>query len=195
MSRGGVTSRVPAPTIGAMNRRTAWLVALATLAACATAPGPRVHVEADATAPFATYRTFAFQYPLGVDAGGYEPAIGRYLKAAARRELESKGLRYDESAPDVRVNFNARLSENSPMGAGAGSYYSYRHGYYSAWSAYPPMEAPQSVGTINIDIVDVKRSQLVWEGTVVTAVTDKMLTELQPAVDQAMAAVFAKYPR
>jgi uncharacterized protein YijF (DUF1287 family) len=57
------------------------------------------------------------------------------------------------------------------------------------------MEAPQSVGTINIDIVDVKRSQLVWEGTVVTAVTDKMLTELQPAVDQAMAAVFAKYPR
>jgi hypothetical protein len=164
------------------------------LLAAACASGPQVRVESDATAPFSTYRTFAFQSPLGTDGGSPEHAVSRYLKAATRRELEARGIRYDEAAPDLRVNFNARLSETGPSTAGAGSYYSYRHGYYSAWSAYPSLEAPQTVGTVNIDIVDVKRRQLVWEAIVTGAVTDKTLTDLQPAVDRAVTAAFARFP-
>ena len=170
------------------------LAALVVLAGCATSPGPEVRVEFDKDAPFERYRTFAFQTPLGTGDG----AVTRYLTAATRRELEARGLRYDESKPDLRVNFNGRLSERhgAPLSGPPGGYYSYRQGHYAAWSGYPALEAaPHTVGTINIDLVDTARSQLAWEGVVTGVVTDTMLTELQPAVDRAVAAAFARYPR
>jgi hypothetical protein len=166
---------------------------LIALAACASA-GPEVRVEFDQDAPFERYRTFAFQTPLGTGDG----ATTRYLTAATRRELEARGLRLDESKPDLRVNFNGRLSEHqgAPLSAAPGGYYSYRQGQYASWSGYPALEAvPYTVGTINIDLIDTARNQLVWEGVVTGVVTDKMLVELQPAVDRAVAAAFARYPR
>jgi len=171
------------------------VAALLSLAGCAsTGAGPEVRVEFDKSAPFESYRTFAFQSPLGTGEG----LATRYLQAATRRELEAKGLRYVESMPDLRVNFNGRLSERhgAPLSGPPGGYYSYRQGHYAAWSGYPALEAaPYTVGTVNIDLIDAARSQLVWEGVVTTVVTDKMLTELQPAIDGAVAAAFARYPR
>jgi len=165
------------------------------LVACASPAGPGVRVEFDRDAPFERYRTFAFQNPLGTGDG----AVTRYLQAATRRELEARGLRYDEASPDLRVNFNGRLSEqhgapHAPVAPG--SYYSYRQGNYAAWSGYPMLETvPYTVGTINIDLIDTARRQLVWEGVVSGVVTDKMLTELQPSVDRSVSAAFAQYPR
>jgi hypothetical protein len=167
--------------------------ALLVLAGCASA-GPEVRVEIDKDASFERYRTFAFQTPLGTGEG----PVTRYLQAATRRELEARGLRYEEASPDLRVNFNGRLSERhgAPLAGPPGGYYSYRQGNYAAWSGYPALEAaPYTVGTLNIDLVDAARRQLVWEGIVTGVVTDKMLTELQQAIDRAVAAAFAQYPR
>jgi len=163
-------------------------------AACATSGGPEVRVEFDKDAPFERYRTFAFQSPLGTGEG----AVTRYLTSATRRELEARGLRFDEKSPDVRVNFNGRLSERhgAPLSGPPGGYYSYRQGHYAAWSGYPALEAaPYTLGTVNIDLIDTARNQLVWEGVVTGVVSDKVLAELQPAVDRAVAAAFARYPR
>lgn len=175
------------------------LLATGALALGGCASGPDVRVQYDKAASFDSYRTFAFATPLGTESAGY-PSLSRYLTASARRELESRGMRYDEQSPDVRVNFNARLAEKVSGAAPApiaGGYYGYRRGSYSAWSGYPWADTAMSYteGTLNVDIVDTKRKQLVWESVVVGVVTEVGVTNLQDSVDNAVKAAFAQYPR
>ena len=175
-------------------------VAAAALALGACASGPDVRVEYDKSAAFDRYNTFAFEAPLGTDRSGYQGAVSRYLTASARRELEARGMRYDDKSPDVRVNFSARLTEKLSVAAPApiaGGYYGYRRGYYSTWSGYawsdPAMQYTE--GTLNVDVVDVARKQLVWESVVAGVVTEAKLADLQSSIDEAVKAAFAKYPR
>ena len=75
-------------------------VVLATLAivACAT-QGAKIRSNRDAAVDFSQYRSFAFVSPLGTDRANYESLVSRALKAAARQELEARGLvrlRYGE---------------------------------------------------------------------------------------------------
>ena len=175
------------------------LLAAGALALGACASGPDVRVQYDREAPFDSYRTFAFESPLGTDRTGYG-TISRHLAAAARRELEAKGMRYDDASPDVRVNFSARLAEKTSGSSPApiaGGYYGYRRGSYSAWSGYPWSDTAMTYteGTLNIDIVDTRRKQLVWEGVVMGVVGEAGVTHMQESVDNAVKAAFAQYPR
>ena len=49
-------------------------------------------------------------------------------------------------------------------------------------------------GTINIDMVDAQRKQLVWEGVAVGRVTKKTQEDRQAALRGAVTEIFAKYP-
>ena len=173
--------------------------ALLTLAGCST--GPVVRAEYDKSVDFSQYKTFGFFSPLGTDRSGYETVVSQYLKAASRRELEARGLRYDEAAPQLRINFNARLSEQlrttSMPGPSFGmGYYGYRGGFYSAWPmySYDTITTSYTEGTLNIDVVDAARKQLVWEGVAVGNVNDTSAESIRPKIEQAVAAAFAKYP-
>jgi hypothetical protein len=174
-------------------------VLLLMLGACAS--GPAVRAEYDPAVDFSQYKSFGFFSPLGTDRSGYETVVSQYLKAATRRELEARGLRYDESAPQLKLNFNAKLSDKlrttTMPAAGAGfGYYGYRGGFYSAWPMYPVETTTSSYteGTLNIDVVDATRRQLVWEGVAVGTVTETSAESIRPKVDQAVAAVFLKFP-
>lgn len=119
--------------------RATWLAAaaVALVAGCATAPEVRTFAEPGVD--LATYRTFAFFSPLGTDRSGYQTIVSQRLKAAARRELQARGLRFDEAAPQLLVNFNATLAQRvqvrsyPAMGWG---YYGYRWGFYGGWPMY-----------------------------------------------------------
>jgi hypothetical protein len=179
------------------------LAALGALAGCATAPD--VRVDYDRSTDFTRYKTFAFANPLGTDRGGYQSLVSQQLKAATQRELEARGLRLDTNAPQLLVNFNALLSEklrvtttpttSVSVGFGRG-YYGYRAGMYGTWPMYADRTTvtPYNEGTLNIDVADTARKQLVWEGVVTDSVTQKTLDNLQPTIDAAVAAAFAKYP-
>ena len=67
---------------------------------------------------------------------------------------------------------------------------------YGAWPMYVDQTTvtPYTEGTLNIDVVDASRKQLVWEGLVTSSVTQKTLDNVQPSLDAAVAAAFAKYP-
>ena len=178
------------------------LVLAATLALGACATGPTVQVEIDQQADFTQYKTFGFANPLGTDRSGYQTIISGHLKAATQRELEARGLRLNDSAPQLLVNFSAALNEKlrvttspAPMlGFGFGrGYYGYRAGLHSTW----PMEmiaTPYQEGALNIDLIDARSKQMVWEGVVTEAVTQQGPENLQTVIDKAVAAAFAKYP-
>jgi hypothetical protein len=177
----------------------------AALLATGCASGPRVRAERDAAVDFSRYRTFAFVEPLGTDRAGYQTMVSQHLKAATRRELESRGLRLVEADPQLLVNFNGRLSEkfrtstvpSSGMTFGYGrGYYLYRTGFYTTWPLYQPETRVQSYteGTLNVDVIDAEKKQMIWEGVAVGRVTDKTYDNLKPEIDSVIAAIFANYP-
>lgn len=175
------------------------VLGLAALAACAS--GPTIHSDYDRSADFSAYRTYAFASELGTDRAGYSTLITNHFKRAVGHELDMRGYRHDESDPDLLVNFFVSVGEQtdirstpSPtMGAG---YYGYRYGMYGAWPAYSTdiSTVTYKVGTANVDVVDARRKQLVWEGVAEGRIRDEALENPGPAVDAVIAEVFATYP-
>jgi hypothetical protein len=173
------------------------------LGGCASAP--YVRADFDRTADFTSYKTFGFASPLGTDRSGYQTVLSQHLKAATQREMEARGMRLDTGAPQLLVNFSANLSDklrvtSTPtssvfIGGGRG-YYGYRAGMYSAWPAYTDQTTVTQYkeGTLNIDVVDLARKQLVWESVLTDSITEKTFDNVQAAIDTAVAAAFAKYP-
>lgn len=177
------------------------VLSTAALAFAGCASAPNVRVVADPAADFTQYRTFGFASPLGTDRDGYQSAVSQQLKASTRAQLESRGLRYAESDPDLVVNFGAALDEKyrvstTPTATLGVGYYGYRAGMYSAWPMYrdETTVTPYNEGTLNIDIADARRRQLVWEGVVRSTVSEKTLGNIGPVLDGAVASAFAKYP-
>lgn len=173
-------------------------IAMLLLAACAT-PGPVTTADYDRSADFSAYRTFAFFDPLGTDTAGYKTLITQTLTSAVRREMEARGYTYAEADPDLLINFNARLAQQTRVSQAPPMppmYYGYRGGFYGGWGGYGyDTHVDQYVeGTLNIDIVDARRKQLVWEGIAVGRITEKQLDARQAAINAVVAEIFAKYP-
>lgn len=166
---------------------------------CTTAP--EVRADFDRTADFTSYKTFGFVSPLGTDRSGYQTVVSQHLKSATQREMEARGMRLDPAAPQLLVNFSATLSDKlrvtsmPSMYMGAG-YYGYRGGMYSAWPMYydNTTVTQYKEGTLNIDVVDAARKQMVWEGVVVNSVTQEMLDDVPAAINAAVKAAFSKFP-
>ena len=173
------------------------LVALAALVGCASTP--ETSADYDRTVDFAQYRSFGFFDKVGTDEADYESLVTRQLKASTRRELEARGYRYTETAPDLLVNFNASVTQQTRVRHMPfyGGYYGYGYGYpgyYGAWAGYEPYVDQYEEGTLNIDIVDARRKQLVWEGVTVGRVTDKAKKNRATAIDLAVQDMFVRFP-
>lgn len=172
------------------------LAVVALFAACTS--GPQVRADYDHSANFASYRTFGFFDPLGTDTAGYESLVTQALKAAARQEMESRGYTYAETGADLLINFNAKLEQQTRISQTPAMpmYYGYRHGFYGGWGGYmyETHVDQYNEGTLNIDLIDAKRSQLVWEGVAVGRVTKKTQADRQAAIRSAVAEIFMQYP-
>ena len=129
---------------------------------------------------------------------GYESLITQTLKSATRREMEARGYTYAETGADLSINFNAKLAQQTRV-----SQVPWRRcttaiaaAYYGGWGGYGyDTHVQQYVeGTLNIDVVDTARKQLVWEGVAVGRVTDKQREQRQAAISAAVAEIFTKYP-
>ena len=175
-----------------------FLVAIAVLLvlqACASTPNATANY--DHSADFSAYKTFGFFEKLGTDAAGYQSLVTQTLKSSARREMESRGYVYSETSPDLLINFNARLADKTDIDQvpiAAPMYMGYRRGLYGGWTGYQTTVDQYTEGTLNIDIVDAKKSQLVWEGTAVGRVTRKTQENREAAIAAAVAEIFSKYP-
>lgn len=63
-------------------------------------------------------------------------------------------------------------------------------------SAFPPeVETVRyRQGTANIDVVDLTRKQIVWEGIAEARLTDKMMKDPRTAISNVIAEMFLQYP-
>lgn len=173
----------------------AFAIVLLALQACASTPNTTTTY--DRSADFSAYRSFGFVEPLGTDAGGYSSLVSQTLKAATRREMESRGYSYAVSNPDLLINFNARLADKTKVDqtpVGAPMYMGYRRGLYGGWAGYQTTVDQYTEGTLNIDLVDANKRQLVWEGVSVGRISNKQRENREAAIDAAVVEIFSKYP-
>jgi hypothetical protein len=115
--------------------------------------------------------------------------------------MQARGYRLSTDNPDLLVNFFASSRErtdvqSTPRFAWGAGYYGYRRGLYTTWPLYDRNveTVHYKVGTASIDVVDAAHRQLIWEGTAEGRLTQKMLDDPGPAIDMAVAEIFAKYP-
>ncbi len=174
-------------------RRGAVAVAALLVAACASVP--TIRSERDQTVDFTSYRDFGFVEKPGTDRDGYASLVTRALKQSTRRQMEARGYRYVESGGELLVNFNANLADRvdiTPKAQPKMHYYDYRG--YVTWPGYDVVVDQYKEGTLNIDVVDARRRQLIWEGVAIGRVTDKTYRDRDAAIDRAVTAIFKSYP-
>lgn len=181
-----------------MRRNTSWIAAAAlALAACATTAGRDVTIDYDRSADLHSYKTYGFPEEVGTDRAGYTTLVTKYFKDAVHREMQERGYVYDEADPDLLVNFYSNVREETDlrrrpyMGYG---YYSYRYGLYGTWPFYEDSYPVQyKVGTVNIDIVDGERMQLIWEGVAEGRITEADVKNQRLAIDAAVGELFQRF--
>jgi hypothetical protein len=192
-----------------MNRATTYipLIVLTTafLSGCAT--GPRLYATQNPAADFSAYSTYGYVEQLGTDPeGGPRTLLTRFLSTAVDREMQARGYRLaDADDADLLINFYVETQEQiqtrqrpaSGVNVGVGyGYYGYRGGYYGTWGGYTETEITQyTEGTLNIDLVDASRNELIWEGIAIGRITEEAMQNVQAAVDSVVPQIFSQYPQ
>jgi uncharacterized protein DUF4136 len=177
------------------------LIAGYTMGGCAS--GPSILSDYDHSAPFDSYTTYNFMEGAGPDDDNYQSFFSRYVIEAITIEMENRGYTKSDD-PDLLVNFNANLQDKTKIRTTSapppmhGGYYGYRSGYYGAWGGYgygtETHVSQYTEGTFNIDIVDNRTHQLVWEAVGVGRVTEKTLEKLEEVVKAGVPNYFSLYP-
>jgi hypothetical protein len=112
--------------------------------------------------------------------------------------MEARGYKYSAENPDLLVNFFMNTRERTEVrpnvGAGYG-YYGYREGLYGGWPLYDrDRTINYQIGTINVDIVDAAKKQLIWEGISEGRVTEESLANPKVTVNAVVTELMRKYP-
>jgi len=167
------------------------------LAACA----PSVTVNFDRTADFSQYRTYAWS--IGTPARS--PLIDRRIIAIIEEQLAAKSLQKTENQPDLVVSYHAALNQEiryntTSIDAGYGPGWGAGYSYYGRGGGWGPrggdtITTPTkiTVGTLNVDIYDSKRKEMIWRGSA----SETLTTDRQKTIDlikERTAAMFEKFP-
>jgi hypothetical protein len=176
------------------------LLVAAILAGCAsTGTAPPTRIDYDKKADFSVYRTYGFPKETGTDRGGYSTLVTTYFKSAISTAMEARGYKYSEDHPDLLVNFYMNTkdrTETRPSAPMVGyGYYGYRYGLYNAWPMYDDdRTVTYRVGTINVDIVDAEKKQLIWEGVSEGRMSDEAMANPKVTVNAVVTEMMRRYP-
>jgi hypothetical protein len=175
------------------------------LAGCSSS-GVNIMADYDDAAPFGSYKTYDFMEGAGPSRDNYQSFFSQYMVTAITIEMEKRGYTKSDD-PDLLVNFNAVLQDKTkvrttsappPMHVGYGGYYGYRGSAYGAWGGYgygtETHVSQYTEGTFNIDIVDNKKHQLIWEAIGVGKVTEESMENLEERVTAGVPKFFSLYP-
>ncbi|MET0533058.1 MAG: DUF4136 domain-containing protein, partial [Steroidobacter sp.] len=114
--------------------------------------------------------------------------------------MDARGSKYSEERPDLLVNFFTNTRERTETRPRAGAslgygYYGYRYGLYNAWPLYDDdRTVTYKIGTLNIDIVDAEKKQLVWEGVAEGRVSDESMENPKATINGVVTELMRQYP-
>lgn len=176
----------------ASHRHALCTVALALLALGACQSGPSIRSFEHEQVDLSRYRTYGFHESTGSEAQAKR--VPEFIKSAIGREMQSRGYQHSD-APDLLVNFHLQTEEKDTVSTSPASYFGWRGGYH--WAANPVRDneiTSYTAGTLNVDIIDHSRNELVWEGVAIGRIKDEALQDPEPAIDAVIAQIFQRYP-
>ena len=145
----------------------------------------------DKTANFAGFKTYALKD--GTKVGN--PLVDDRIVAAIESELAAKGLTKSDAAPDVTVVYHIAFDKQKDISAFStgGGPYGYRWG--GGWGTTDIRVNEILVGTLVIDVADVKKSELVWRGMGVKEVDTQAKPEKRDKnIAEAVKKIMKNYP-
>lgn len=167
-------------------------IALASLLLAACGSGGQIRSDYDRGADFANYRSFGFVAGAGSGVVAHSGRLRETMISAISAEMQNRGYTRSES-PDLLVNFNALLGDDA-YGASETvlpvAYYAYR--IYEPWPGYTVSASRYAHGTFNIDLVDARKSRLVWEA--IGELSADPPADLETALRDGVPELFAHYP-
>ncbi len=183
-----------------MKRAVLGMTAVAGLVLAGCSSTPDVRADYDRSADFGSYRTYGFVANPGTDEGGFRSLSTQLLQNAAAREMESRGYTRSD-APDLAINFKGKIEEKTDIETVPAPYYGPGWGYggwygapYGGWGGTQTYTSRYNVGTLVIDVVDVKKRQVVFQGGAEGVVTKKMMENREQSINQAVTYIFSRYP-
>jgi len=172
-----------------MRRQAAGAVALLLAGSFGCSSTLNVKVGWDEHADFSKYKTWAWK----PDGSIQDPIWARRFQDVLSDQLASDGLtQVDPSQnPDLWGVAHARLSAETQVAS-----YDPGWGYgWGAWAGAETVEYQVPVGTILVDLVDVRLKRVVWQGKAKDVLSpDKSNEEREEKLIQVLAQMFAGYP-
>ncbi|MBU2114595.1 MAG: DUF4136 domain-containing protein [Gammaproteobacteria bacterium] len=176
-------------------------VAASTLAIAGCASGPKVRSDAAANTNFSAYKTFSFMPEPATDKAGYATLVTQHFKDAISAEMTALGYQYSDNNADLMINFNSNVETRTdvrsmPTSSMHYSYYNYRRGFYVGLPLYTNDvdTIRYKYGTVNIDVVDAAKKQLVWEGISEGTLKKSDLDNPKQAIANVVGLIFQQYP-
>ena len=176
-------------------------VALAALVVAGCASGPKVRSDAAANVNFSGFKTFAFMPEPATDKAGYATLVTQHFKDAISAEMTALGYQYSDNNADLLVNFNSNVETRTdvrsmPSASIHYGYYHYRRGIYAGFPIYANDvdTIRYKYGTVNIDVVDAARKQLIWEGISEGTLKKSDLENPKQAISEVVGLIFQQYP-
>ncbi|MGH9363718.1 MAG: DUF4136 domain-containing protein [Thermoanaerobaculia bacterium] len=165
----------------------AWLfpIALVVAVGCSTV---KTTADYDPSTNFASYKTWSWKETEKMDS-----LWSKRIQSALQTELAKKGLTQVDSGGDLLVVAHVRLSQETQITSyNTGWGYGWRRGG-TGMSTASVQQVP--VGTLIVDLVDVKKNELAWRGTASDTLNpEKSVEEKEKALSEAIAKMFEGYP-
>ena len=143
----------------------------------------KVRVDSNPSAPFSTYKTYAW----APGASGLESLTEQRLHQGVDQRLAARGLTQTTASPDLVVTAHVKTQERQeliPTGFGYGPWWGGVGGAYVETSIE---------GTLILDFYDAKTKQMVWRGVATATASDKP-TKNAEKISKALDKMFAQFP-
>ncbi len=146
----------------------------------------RVSVDYDREADFSMYKTYAFYKP-GIDAVEISDLDKRRILKAIDNELSEKGMLKTDN-PDILINIFTDEQENINI-------YQDNFGWGMGWGWGMPMTQVSSnvEGTLFIDIIDLRKNRLVWQG-IGTGILSLDMDKKEARINEIVRKILKNYP-
>lgn len=162
------------------------------LAGCS--PQIMVYSDHDPDYDVWTYQTFDWGHKINIEEGRnplhYNELNDKRIKSAVEEEMYLRGYKLTSETPDLILHYHIVVDNQSVVTTEP---YGYRYSQY--WMRMETNIYPFREGTLILDLMDKKTSDLIWRGWAVAAVDQVDLGKVDQLIRTAVSRIFKKYPK